>query len=104
VKAAPAGLKGATRTILGSVDPIRYIAMARPGSVLLEDGRRDQIVPRSALLNIVDAAPRGTAVRWYAAQHQLDRAAFHDAFDWLQRKLPIDGPPVKGAPTETSGG
>jgi dienelactone hydrolase len=104
VKAAPADLKGATRTILGSVDPIRYIALARPGTVLLEDGRRDQIVPHSALLNIVDAAPHGTTVRWYAAQHQLDRAAFHDAFDWLQQKLPIDGPPVNGAPTETSGG
>jgi dienelactone hydrolase len=102
VKAAPAGLKGATRRILGSVDPIRYMALARPGTVLLEDGRKDQIVPQSALLNVVHAAPRGTTVRWYAAQHQLDRRAFHDAFDWLQQKLPIDGPPVKGAPTETS--
>ncbi len=104
VKAAPPRLKGSTRRILGSIDPIRYIAWARPGSVLLEDGRNDQIVPRAALVNVVDAAPRGTTVRWYVAKHQLNRTAFHDAFDWLAGKLPIDGPPVPGAPTETSTG
>jgi hypothetical protein len=38
-------------------------------------GRRDAIVPRAALLNIVHAAPRGTIVRWYDAPHALDRAA-----------------------------
>jgi hypothetical protein len=97
-------LKRATRRILGSVDPLRYIALARPGTVLLEDGRQDQVVPRDALLNVVRAAPRGTTVHWYAAPHQLDRSAYHDAFDWLARKLPIDGPPVPGAPTETSTG
>jgi dienelactone hydrolase len=104
VAAAPPGLKSATRRLLGSVDPIRYIALARPGAVLIEDGRKDRIVPRDALMNVVRAAPRGTTVRWYAASHQLDRAAYHDAFDWLAHKLPIDGPRVPGAPTETSAG
>jgi uncharacterized protein len=103
VSSAPRDLKRQTRRILGSVDPIRYVAWARPGSLLLEDGRRDRVVPRAALLNIAHAAPRGTTVRWYDAPHQLDRAAYHDAFDWLARKLPIDGPPVPGAPTESSG-
>jgi len=51
------------------------------------DGRRDAIVPRAALLNIVHAAPRGTIVRWYDAPHELDRAAYRDAFAWLARKL-----------------
>jgi dienelactone hydrolase len=100
VAAAPPTLRRAVRLILGSVDPIKYIAAARPGSVLLEDGTKDEIVPHAALLDIVHAAPKGTTVRWYAAPHALDRAAYHDAFDWLQRKLPIDGPNVRGAPTE----
>jgi hypothetical protein len=52
-----------------------------------KDGRRDAIVPRAALLNIVHAAPRGTTVRWYDAPHALDRAAYRDAFAWLLRKL-----------------
>jgi len=92
---APPNLRRAVRLALGSIDPIRYIAMARPGSVLLEDGSKDQTVPRRALLNIVRAAPNGTTVRWYNAPHALDSAAYRDAFDWLARKLPINGPAVE---------
>jgi dienelactone hydrolase len=100
----PPSLRRAVRRILGSVDPIRYIALARPGSILLEDGTKDEIVPHAALLNIVHAAPSGTTVRWYDAPHALDRAAYHDAFDWLARKLPIDGPAVSGVATKSSAG
>jgi dienelactone hydrolase len=84
---APPSLRRAVRRVLGSIDPIRYIAMARPGSVLLEDGTRDETVPHVALLNIVRAAPSGTTVRWYDVPHALDRAAYDDAFNWLVRKL-----------------
>ena len=96
---APPALRPQVRRVLGSVDPIRFIALARPGSLLLEDGRKDEIVPRSALLNIVHAAPKGTPVRWYDAPHGLNRAAYRDAFAWLARKLPIQGAPVRGAAT-----
>ena len=98
------GLRAAVRQDLGSIDPIRYVAKARPGSVLLEDGTKDEIVPHTALLNIVHAAPHGTTVHWYAAPPALNRAAYHDAFDWFARKLPIDGPKVDGAATESGGG
>ena len=104
VAQAPPSLRAAVRQDLGSIDPIRYVAKARPGSVLLEDGTKDEIVPHAALLNIVRAAPHGTTVRWYAAPHALNRAAYHDAFDWLARKLPIEGPNVPGAATESEGG
>jgi dienelactone hydrolase len=86
---APPSLRGVVRRVLGSLDPIRYIALARPGSVLLEDGTKDEIVPHAALLNIVRAAPRGTTVRWYDTPHALDRDAYRDAFDWLVRKLGV---------------
>jgi dienelactone hydrolase len=85
--AAPLSLRPRVRRELGSVDPIRWVARARPRSLLLEDGRRDAIVPHAALLNLVHAAPRGTTVRWYDAPHALDRAAYRDAFNWLTRKL-----------------
>jgi dienelactone hydrolase len=97
--AAPQALRPQVRRVLGSVDPIRYIAYARPGSLLLEDGRKDEIVPRVALLNIAHAAPKGTPLRWYDAPHGLNRAAYRDAFAWLARKLPIQGAPVRGAAT-----
>ncbi len=86
---APQSLRGVVRRVLGSLDPIRYIALARPGSILLEDGTKDEIVPHAALLNIVRAAPKGTTVRWYDAPHALDRDAYRGAFDWLLRKLGV---------------
>jgi uncharacterized protein len=97
VAQAPAGARSRVRRVLGSVDPLRYIAWARPGSLLLEDGRRDEVVPRSALENVAHAAPSGTTVRWYDAPHALNGKAYADAFDWLATKLPIDGPRVHGA-------
>jgi dienelactone hydrolase len=90
VAQAPAGARQRVRTVLGSVDPLRYIAWAKSGSLLLEDGRRDEVVPQNALLNVVHAAPKGTAVRWYDAPHALNKRAYRDAFDWLEKKLPIE--------------
>ena len=87
VAQAPAELRGRVRQVLGSVDPLRYVALARPGTLLLEDGRKDEVVPRSALLGIANAAPKGTTVRWYDAPHALNAAAWADAFGWLSRKL-----------------
>jgi predicted esterase len=87
VEAAPPNLRRAVRLTLGSIDPLRYIAAARPRSVLLEDGTKDEVVPQAALLNIIRAAPNGTTVRWYKAPHALDPTAYRDAFDWLQRRL-----------------
>jgi dienelactone hydrolase len=94
---APVGARDRVRRVLGSVDPLRYVAWAKPGSLLLEDGRRDEVVPQSALLNIAHAAPKGTKIRWYDAGHALNQQAYRDAFDWLAAKLPIDGSRVKGA-------
>jgi dienelactone hydrolase len=87
VAAAPAGQKQLVARGLGIVDPLRYIALARSGSLLLVDGRRDQIVPHAALLNMIHAAPSGTVVRWYDADHELDPAAYRTTFAWLVSKL-----------------
>ena len=89
VAQALANARQRVRTVLGSVDPLRYIALAKSGSLLLEDGRRDEVVPHAALVNVVHAAPASTAVRWYDAPHALNRQAYQDAFDWLANKLPI---------------
>jgi len=91
VAAAPAPLRRLVRQRLASVDPLRYIGWASPGTLLLEDGTRDAVVPRHALLNMIRAAPRGTLVRWYAAGHELNDAAYRDAFVWLVKRLGADG-------------
>jgi dienelactone hydrolase len=87
VAAAPPALRPLVKQQLGRIDPLRYIAAARPGTVLLEDGTRDKVVPHRALLNMIDAAPRGTIVRWYPAGHGLNNAAYREAFAWLVNKL-----------------
>jgi dienelactone hydrolase len=84
---APPLLRARVRRVLKRIDPIRYVALARPRTLLLEDGRRDEEVPRSALENIIRAAPPGTQVRWYDTPHALDAAAYRHAFAWLEQRL-----------------
>jgi dienelactone hydrolase len=99
VAQAPAALRAQVRQSLREIDPLRWLARARPGSVMLQDGRKDAIVPRAALVALEKAAPRGSVVRWYPAGHELNTQVYRDQLAFLQRKLPIDGLPVKGAQT-----
>jgi dienelactone hydrolase len=96
---APPSLRAQVRRSLTQIDPLRWIARARRRSVLLQDGRRDEIVPRAALLALAKAAPGGSVLRWYPAGHELNAQAYVDQVAFLEKKLPIDGPPVKGART-----
>ncbi len=87
VASAPAASRALVRRQLGSIDPLRYVALARPGTVLLEDGTKDTIVPHEALENVVHAAPKGTVVRWYPAGHSLNDTAWQDADLFLVTSL-----------------
>jgi dienelactone hydrolase len=87
VALSPDPVRRVVQNTLTRIDPIRYVARARPGTLLLENGRRDAVVPSSGLMNVVRAAPRGTTVRWYDAPHELNAKAYSDAFDWLEEKL-----------------
>jgi dienelactone hydrolase len=87
------------RAFLGSIDPLRFLPKARPGSLFLEDGRQDTVVPRKALVTFAHAAPAGTRLEWYAAGHALNDAAYRDQLAWLAAKLRITGPAVPGAAT-----
>jgi dienelactone hydrolase len=89
----------AIRQYLGSIDPLRYLAHAKRGSLFLQDGRKDAIVPRKALLTFWQAAPPGTRLRWYDAGHALNDRANRDQLDWLAAKLHVVGPRVPGAAT-----
>jgi dienelactone hydrolase len=87
------------RRYMGSIDPLAFLPRARPGSLFLQDGRKDTIVPRKALVTFAHAAPKGTRVRWYSAGHGLNDAAYRDQLAWLAAKLRIVGPAVRGAAT-----
>ena len=96
---APAKLRPQLAESLRAVDPLRWIARARAGSLLLQDGRTDEVVPAAALKALAAAAPQGSDVRWYPGGHALDLAAFRDQLAWLSARLSIHGPAVPGAKT-----
>jgi dienelactone hydrolase len=98
VEAAPPDLRFRVRSLLSEVDPLRYIARARPDALLLQDGSRDQVVPRHALVELARRAPRGTEVRWYDAGHSLDEVAYAEQLDWLANRLELDRKPKRWRP------
>jgi dienelactone hydrolase len=95
---APAALRPEVHRLLDQVDPLRLIAEAKPGTLLLQNGRQDSVVPRAALEALVAAAPIESDVRWYDAGHDLNLAAYRDQLAWLAERLQA-GPAVKGART-----
>ena len=95
---APAELRDDVTRILGQADPLRLIRKAKPGSLLLQDGTQDEVVPRPALEALAAAAPKPD-VRWYEADHALGEAAYRDQLDWLTEKLGLAGREVAGART-----
>jgi dienelactone hydrolase len=95
---APARLRPQVRRVLTDIDPLHWLARAK-APILLQDGRRDEIVPRAALVALQKAAPKGTIVKWYPTGHELNAQAYIDQLAFLQKNLPIDGPKIPGAQT-----
>jgi dienelactone hydrolase len=98
VEAAPTELEDDVEALLGEIDPLRYVALRGDRRVLLQNGRGDEVVPREALEEVVDAAS-GAEVHWYDAGHSLNDVAYREQLAWLTRELAITGPPVAGAQT-----
>ena len=84
---------------MSSIDPLAYIARADAKSLLLQEAEKDRVIPRTAIDALIAAAPEGTEVRWYDADHAMGPKAYAEHLDWLQERLEIDGPPVPGAQT-----
>jgi len=94
---APADLRPAVRRELGAVDPLRWVARARPGTILIQDGRQDEVVPRTSLQALAKAAGAAAEARWYDQGHSPESAAWLDQLRWLSGKLGVGGPVVPGA-------
>ena len=90
VDAAPAELRDVVQEVLEPIDPLTRVDDAS-GALFVQAGRLDSIVPRRALQAVIDAAPEGTKVEWYPADHALDGRARSDRLDWLSEQLGIGG-------------
>jgi dienelactone hydrolase len=85
--------------LLVDVDPLDHVARAAPAALLFQNGRRDELVPQSALESLAAAGSRPKRVRWYQAGHGLNVAAYREQLDWLEERLRVDGPRVPRAST-----
>lgn len=88
VDAAPTELQDVVEEVLSPIDPLTRIDDVS-GALFVQAGRLDSLVPRDALQAVIDAAPEGTKVTWYPADHALDGQARKDRLDWLSEQLGI---------------
>jgi len=89
-----AGLPCATRVDwfrdMGPIEPIRFIGLASPTALLLQNGRLDNLVPVADAEALHRAAPEPKTIRWYEAGHGLNQQASFDRLDWLHAEIGLD--------------
>jgi dienelactone hydrolase len=71
------------------IEPIRFIAHAN-ATLLVQNGRTDQLVPAADAELLHQAAPSSSTLRWYDAGHGLNQQAFFDRLDWLTEQVGLD--------------
>lgn len=87
IAAAPPSLREKLGRLLRAVDPLRWVARARPGTLFFQNGRRDEVVPRDALERLAAAAPQPQRVRWYDARHRPTARMVGERNRWLLGRL-----------------
>ncbi len=72
------------------IEPIRFIGLAKPTPLLLQNGRLDQAVMAADAQLLHNAAPEPRKLLWYDAGHNLNQQALFDAHDWLVEHIGLD--------------
>ena len=93
-KAAPPDVRSDVAAILNEVDPLRHIREAAPAKLRFQNGRRDEVVPRAALLAMYRAASKPKEIRWFNATHEPTGAVYRDTLSWLTKELGLQTRPV----------
>lgn len=69
------------------VEGIGYIARAKPGSILFQNGRTDPFVPAYKAEALHRAAGSSHTVRWYDSGHRLPEQASVDRYQFLHERI-----------------
>jgi dienelactone hydrolase len=93
-KAVPPDVRSDVEVILTEVDPLRHVREAPPAKLLFQNGRKDEVVPRAALLALYRAAGKPKEIRWYDATHEPTVAVYRDTLSWLTKELGLSTRPV----------
>ena len=72
------------------IEPIRFIGLAKPTPLLLQNGRLDEFVLQADAQLLHNAAPEPKRLLWYNAGHNLNQQALFDAHDWLVEQIGLD--------------
>ncbi|HKB19745.1 MAG TPA: acetylxylan esterase [Gaiellaceae bacterium] len=87
VAESPEDTRGEVEDLLGKTDPLRFVALAAPSSLLFQDGRHDEVVPRRALIGLERSASKPKELRWYDSGHVPSQSAWSDSLKWLSQRL-----------------
>ena len=72
------------------IEPIRFIAFAKPTPLLFQNGRQDQFITAADAELLHNAAPEPKKILWYEAGHNLTPQAVLDRHDWLVQQIGLD--------------
>jgi dienelactone hydrolase len=95
-RVAPKDIRKAVRSILSTIDPLRYVAKAAPSALFFQDGTKDKVVPHKALVDLFTASSKPKSVRWYKTGHEPTPQSYRDGLAWLSGRLGLGGVVVRG--------
>ena len=72
------------------IEPIRFIGLAKPTPLLLQNGKTDMFIPEADAQLLHNAAPEPKKTLWYNAGHNLNQQALFDAHDWFVAQIGLD--------------
>ena len=72
------------------IEPIRFIELAKPTPLLLQNGTADPYIPQADAQLLHNAASEPKKSLWYNAGHNLNQQALFDSHDWLVEKIGLD--------------
>jgi uncharacterized protein len=72
------------------IEPIRFIGLAKPVPLLLQNGQTDEFIPAADAQLLHSAASDPKKTLWYNAGHNLNQQALFDSHDWLVEHIGLD--------------
>jgi uncharacterized protein len=75
---------------MSSIEPIRFIPLAAPTTLLFQNGRFDTLVPMGDAQVLHAAVPDPKTILWYDAGHGLNQQAVIDRHNWLVQQVGLD--------------
>jgi uncharacterized protein len=82
--------RGAWFQAMAPIEPIRFIPLASPTPLLLQNGRPDNLVPQADAEALHAAAREPKTIHWYNAGHSLGAQAIVDRHEWLNGQIGLD--------------